>query len=300
MRDIKQRKADTLACLNGLSVGDAFGQLFFRTPFSRNGEPPAGPWRWTDDTAMGLSVVENLFAFNTIDCDDLARRFARRYGAEPSRGYGGGAHDILGGIAAGRPWRDEASEAFGGEGSMGNGGAMRAAPIGIFLAHDLDGAAAAARRASMVTHFHPEGQVGAVAVALAAAFAFRARGQGKPNPGAFLEAVTTRLPQSEVRRGLEKARGLSADSSVETLVTALGNGSRVMAQDTVPAALWVSSHFLDDYEEALWRTVALGGDMDTNAAIVGGVVAAYTGIAGIPNIWLTRREPLPPLDETNL
>lgn len=301
MSDYKQRKAATLACLNGLSVGDAFGQLFFRTPFPRNGEPPEGPWRWTDDTAMALSVVENLFAYGTLNPDDLARRFARRYVAEPNRGYGGGAHDILGGIAAGRPWQETASAAFGGEGSMGNGGAMRAAPIGVFLAHDLDETVKAARSASMVTHYHPEGQVGAMAIALAAAFAVRARKQcGKPPAGDFLASVISRLPQSEVRRGLEKAPSLPRETSLETIVATLGNGSRVLALDTVPCALWVCSHYLDNFEEALWQTVALGGDIDTNAAIVGGVVAAFTGETAIPRLWLHRREALPPVAEGTL
>jgi ADP-ribosylglycohydrolase len=33
--------------------------------------------------------------------------------------------------------------------------------------------------------------------------------------------------------------------------------------------------------------------VDTTAAIAGGVVAAYTGIDGIPSAWLAAREPLP-------
>lgn len=44
----------------------------------------------------------------------------------------------------------------------------------------------------------------------------------------------------------------------------------------------------------------VGGDIDTTGAIVGGVVAAYTGIGdrpgcrGVPPGWISRREPLPP------
>ena len=53
--------------LDGLSVGDAFGELFFgeygraffrRTPCDTSGaDLPPGPWPWTDDTHMALSVV---------------------------------------------------------------------------------------------------------------------------------------------------------------------------------------------------------------------------------------------------
>jgi ADP-ribosylglycohydrolase len=35
------------------------------------------------------------------------------------------------------------------------------------------------------------------------------------------------------------------------------------------------------------------GDIDTNCAMVGGIVANYTGSDGIPAEWLRRREPLP-------
>jgi ADP-ribosylglycohydrolase len=37
----------------------------------------------------------------------------------------------------------------------------------------------------------------------------------------------------------------------------------------------------------------VGGDVDTTCAITGGIVAAYTGLDGIPADWLSAREPLP-------
>jgi ADP-ribosylglycohydrolase len=73
----------------------------------------------------------------------------------------------------------------------------------------------------------------------------------------------------------------------------LGNGSLVTAQDTVPFTMWVAAKHLADYPQAIRTCVAVGGDIDTTAAIVGGIVAAYTGIDGIPAAWLAAREPLP-------
>ena len=120
--------------LEGLSVGDAFGERFFGDParvasLVERQEIPRSPWYWTDDTAMGLSVFEILREHGTIDQDRLALRFAERYRRDPVRGYGGTAHSILSEISHGAPWREVAREAFGGQGSMGNGGAMRAAPV---------------------------------------------------------------------------------------------------------------------------------------------------------------------------
>lgn len=51
---------------------------------------PGGLWRWTDDTAMALSVVEELIRWGAIDSDRLAVAFARRYADDPVRGYGRG------------------------------------------------------------------------------------------------------------------------------------------------------------------------------------------------------------------
>ena len=67
----------------------------------------------------------------------------------------------------------------------------------------------------------------------------------------------------------------------------LGNGSRVTAQDTVPFALWVAAHHLDDYHAAITACVKAGGDVDNTGAIVGGIVAAA------PEEWRDEREPLP-------
>ena len=37
------------------------------------------------------------------------------------------------------------------------------------------------------------------------------------------------------------------------------------------------------FDESMWQTVALGGDTDTNCAIVGGLVGAYLGLKLIPS-----------------
>lgn len=47
------------------------------------------------------------------------------------------------------------------------------------------------------------------------------------------------------------------------------------------------------HTEGIAGAVAVGGDMDTTAAIVGGIIAAGTGTDGIPPDWLAAREPLP-------
>jgi ADP-ribosylglycohydrolase len=75
-------------------------------------------------------------------------------------------------------------------------------------------------------------------------------------------------------------------------VRQLGNGSQVSCQDTAPFCLWVAARHVDDYPAAIRNTIRAGGDIDTNAAIVGGIVALAVGQAGLPPAWLGRREEL--------
>ncbi|WP_278262996.1 ADP-ribosylglycohydrolase family protein [Nocardia sp. AG03] len=284
--------------LDGLSVGDALGAQFFimgrSLPGLRAGNPPPGPWDWTDDTEMACGVVAELRRHQRIDQDRLAVGFARRF--SPERDYGHATVTTLRRIRDGKHWRETATAAFDGQGSCGNGAAMRVAPLGAYYVDDPQRAVTEAIRTAQVTHTHSDGVVGAVAVALAAQQAAHARRtRNLPTPTAFLAAVTDPLEPSQTTSGVRRARDLLGATLAEA-VRELGNGSRVTAQDTVPFALWAAATHLDDYPAAIAACIEADGDIDTTCAIVGGVVATYTGTAsgtGVPEAWLTAREPLP-------
>lgn len=286
-----------LLALDGLSIGDAFGQCFFQEPalaqaWLQQRETPPAPWPYTDDTQMSLSVVEVLAAQGRIDQDKLALSLARHY--EYDRAYGPSMHRVLERIGNGDSWLEVASASFGGQGSHGNGAAMRAAPLGAYFSDDLALVAEQAARSAEVTHRHPEGVTGAVAVAIAAAQAWRCRELGeRPEHAQFIASVIDHLPVSEVRSKLLRAQAMARVSSLDQPIAVLGNGIEMSAQDTVPYALWCCAQALEDYESALWLAVSAGGDRDTLCAIVGGVVACYVGKEGIPSEWRERREALP-------
>jgi ADP-ribosylglycohydrolase len=96
-----------------------------------------------------------------------------------------------------------------------------------------------------------------------------------------------------VRDGVWAARGLARVPRAKIAVHELGNGRYTSADDTVPYALWAAARHLDNYEQAIWTTASTGGDIDTTCAIVGGIVAAHTGVEDLPARWLSAREPLP-------
>lgn len=285
-----------LRSLDGLSLGDAFGERWFplfRKPPQAIAEirarrmPQERDWHWTDDTAMALGILHVLEEHGEIRPAALARTFAAGHRADPGRGYGYGMHELLPRLLdAPEDWAALARDLFDGQGSLGNGAAMRVAPLGAWFADDLERVAQQAEASALVTHAHPEGVAGAVAVAVAAAVS--ARGEGLD-----LRTVADRTPRSAVRTGLERAAELPFTTEPWRAADLLGNGQRIRADDTVPFALWSAARHPDDLLAALWTTAEGLGDVDTTCAITGGVVGARTGLDGVPQSWLDRREALP-------
>ena len=298
------RLARAAQSLEGLSVGDAFGEQFFVDPYTVNDliearTLPEPEWYFTDDTQMALSVVSILRQYKKINQDILAMSFGARYDAR--RGYGGAMHWLLPKLWQGGKWPELAPLLFEGQGSYGNGGAMRVTPVGAYFADDLHAVVENAAKSSFVTHAHPEAAAGAIAVAVGAAQAARYAGGPYPNRQEFLDLVLPHVPGSVVREKIRHARELDPAASVTLAVSALGSGHDISAQDTCPFALWCAGGNLGSYEEALWLTVSGLGDRDTTCAMVGGIVALSAGAESIPAVWTASREPLPrwPFQETS-
>ncbi|MGW6022700.1 ADP-ribosylglycohydrolase family protein [Streptomyces sp. NPDC055099] len=298
MTSVTSASADRAAArrsLEGLALGDAFGERWFplfrapRVAYTqiRARQMPEEPrWHWTDDTAMALGVQRVLDQYGEIRPTELAGAFALLYDADSGRGYGSGMHELLPRLVEEpQRWPELARELFDGQGSLGNGAAMRVAPLGAWFSGDLERAAAQAALSAQVTHAHPEGIAGAVAVAVAAALSAREE--------LTLAAVAERTPPGEVREGVLRAASLSFDTEPWKAADELGNGQRIRATDTVPFALWSAARHHDDLVAALWTTAEGLGDVDTTCAITGGVVGARTGVGAVPEAWLRRREALP-------
>jgi ADP-ribosylglycohydrolase len=256
-------------------------------------ELPPGPWFRTDDTEMAISIVEVLRLLGSVHQDTLARQFMLRLENDPRRGYGGGAYLQLSMMLEGVDWRVTSREAFDGQGSMGNGSAMRIAPLGAWFADDLDRVAKEARASAMVTHMHEEGVAGGIAIAVAAAMAWRLRDKTPETATEFFNEVHKRTPEGETRRGIAQAFEIRDLESPLAAARRLGNGSRVICPDTVPFAVWAAAKYFGRYREAIAATASVGGDIDTNCAIVGGIVALSAGWEGIPKNWLQEMEALP-------
>lgn len=287
--------------LRGLALGDGFGGRWFWQGPRRAAEmiedrrtPAEQPFSYSDDTALALCVVRMLLTGKRIVQPHLAELFGATYLADPHRQYGYGMATLLPRLyECPDDFAAQAGALFDGTGSLGNGSAMRVAPLGAFFHTDLGRVVEQAALSASVTHTHPEAVDGAIAIAVGAALAAAGRGWTPEPAGRFLQRVAGFVPGGVIRSGVEAAAALDPSTPAWKAADVLGNGQRIRCSDTVPFALWTAAVHQDDYEAAMWATAAGLGDVDTTCAITGGVVAARTGVDAAPALWLKLREPLP-------
>src|SRR4030095_13763946 len=82
-----ERLAPEQLSLEGLAIGDAFGEMLaYNCAAARQRVERGlmgGPWFHTDDTEMALAIFEVLQSHGRIDPNELALRFAERFRKEP-------------------------------------------------------------------------------------------------------------------------------------------------------------------------------------------------------------------------
>ncbi|MGE3803601.1 MAG: ADP-ribosylglycohydrolase family protein [Gemmataceae bacterium] len=270
-----------LGCLLGQAVGDAVGAAYegltadhiywhFGPACDLVKNPDDDPLFYTDDTQMMIGVAETLIAHGEIDESALCQAFVANY--EPQRGYGQGARRVIEAMADQEDWRTLTATLFPG-GSLGNGAAMRAAPIGLVFCHDLDRVAEEARLSALPTHVHPIGIEGAQLLALAVALVVRSATFDRAE---FYRELLARCQDEEFRWQLQAARKLRGQHSLSFL------GNSLEAHRSVVTAIACFTAAPDDYEAVIARAIALGNDTDTLAAMAGALAGAHLGSAAIP------------------
>ena len=283
---IKSPLIKSVNSLIALMVGDAYGEnnLYITPgkPYVRVEGMFPDKRPWTDDSAMAQSLLSILVKHGRIDQDALATEFARIFAMDPHRGYGAGAVRILQAINKGQNWKDLSPHLFGpNAGSYGNGAAMRVAPLGPFFGTDYKTIVSEAIASAKVTHWHEDAEAGAAAVALAASVVAY-------DPDEYWNVIIENTPRGSV---LDKI--LFASKLVTTFEVAardLGNGGKVSALDTVPFCIWAAAEGLKvhDFIRTMESVANVGGDTDTNCAIVAGIIG---NVVFPPLDWVEDTEP---------
>ena len=283
-------KADRITgSILALALGDAFGApyeggILERTLWSIIGRKK-GRCCWTDDTQMSIDVIESLLACGRLDQDDLARRFAESY--RWARGYGPGAARMLKHIRKGQPWQ-QANRSVYPDGSYGNGGAMRVAPIGLYFGiANTKQLIDAARASAAVTHGHPLGQEGAVLVALATAAA--AADLDSPEIISMLaDHARTEVFQNRLATA---GNWLQQGKIPEPAAVAASLGNGIAAADSCVTAIFLAiARQKDSFGQLLETVKKIGGDVDTIGAMAGGIWGAGRGYSALPTELLQQLE----------
>jgi ADP-ribosylglycohydrolase/tetratricopeptide (TPR) repeat protein len=256
--------------LTAYACGDALGVPWESPPGASTGATPSQieqlPARegWprgatSDDTALTLLVAHHL-ADRDGDGDpaaflaDLAEQEAAIRGLGPTT------------TAAIERFR-RGDETVGSPGRATNGAAMRALPIGWVLPHDQ-----AERRRhvtiamSGATHADPAALVAACVIAACASWALE-----NASPSMLLAAAA-----EEAR---EASQAVTTDPRLAEMLTQVcagtweppADGISLDPYDTVAAALWCATR-ATSLRSGLVSAVQLGGDTDTVAALVGGLI----------------------------
>ncbi len=282
-------------CIIGAAIGDALGLPYEGLSRSRAAKLFGPPDRHrflfrrgmvSDDTEHTCLVAQALIR-SAGDGDLFERELARRlrwwFLALPA-GVG-----LATAKACIRLWCGFSPQSSGVD-SAGNGPAMRSAVLGVF-AHDLEELKQLVRRSTRITHTDPKAEYGALAVALAAYHAQRSRCVA---PQEYLSSLTTLLSSEDAGAFVDligrAVRSVEQDESTSEFAAHLGLPAGVggYVDHCIPVIIhgWLSHQ--GDYRKALISIIECGGDADTNAAIVGGICGAHSGVDAIPVEWRER------------
>lgn len=164
--------------------------------------------------------------------------------------------------------------------SAGNGAAMRAPILGVVM-EDEAALLAWIKTSTELTHCDPKARWGSYAIALAARFATQARLQRQaiepPAALAYIRAYVHHQPTLDLINPI--AASLADGESTRDFVqrTQSDWGVSGYIGHTLPAVLhaWLSQPAQP--LEAIANLVACGGDADSTAALLGGIMGAYHG-----------------------
>ena len=281
-----------LGCMLGSALGDAIGELAFRFPEEgrlRAAISAAPVLRYTDDTAMAIGLAESLAEKGGLDPQHLGQTFHRHFTREPWRGYASGPPAIFQLVEkSGLTYETAARSLHGGQGSQGNGAAMRVAPLGLFFhaAPDLYDQAVAA---AALTHAHPLAQDGAGVQAAAVALAAQLDPR-RPFPrDNFLRRMLKLAKTPGIKEKLSLVRTL-LKGGVPVPETARILGKSVRIDESLPFALYAFLAQPHSFESCLMGAVLNGGDRDTLGAMSGALSGAFLGVTAITALWREKLE----------
>jgi ADP-ribosyl-[dinitrogen reductase] hydrolase len=175
--------------------------------------------------------------------------------------------------------------------SAGNGPAMRSPILGVCHGHDVGRLRELVRLCTRITHVDPKSEYGALAIAWAA-YLSSATGDAIIRPGDYCASLRMQLGSDgrELLDLIERAAASVENGQTTSAFAAelgLQRGVSGYMYHTVPVVLHAWFRNSINYRAAIVEMIRCGGDTDTTAAMLGGILGARVGKPGIPAEWLT-------------
>ncbi|MGB3636331.1 MAG: ADP-ribosylglycohydrolase family protein [Rivularia sp. (in: cyanobacteria)] len=288
-----QKAISIIGCIIGTAIGDAFGLPYEGLskqrqkklyPNLKNHKFIFNKGMISDDTEHTCMVAQSLLVSagnKTIFTKELAFRLRWWLLGLPA-GIGYATLKSIVKLWLGFPPQNR------GVFSAGNGAAMRSAIIGVCYGNDIQKLRELVRASTHLTHTDIKAEYGALAVALAA---YLSSQQLLISPQIYYEKLENLIGLEQVEfLSLIKQACDSAESTETTQSFAakigLSKGISGYIYHTVPVVIQAWLKYQQDYQIAILEIVRCGGDTDTTAAILGGIVGAAVGKEGIPQVWL--------------
>ncbi|XP_001607700.1 ADP-ribose glycohydrolase ARH3-like isoform X1 [Nasonia vitripennis] len=310
----------------GVLTGDCLGspyeneklssgsKLVLQKSFDKLEGPPfkAPVMQFTDDSAMTMSLAESLIEKKDLDLVDLAKKFVKSYYQEPQRGYGSGVVTVFQKLR-GSKFSDvllPAKEQFHGQGSFGNGAAMRVAPVALFCYNHYDNLREFAKKQSLITHTHKIGVDGAILQAIAIQQSIHIHPDDQLNVIDFVDELVNKMNfVEEDEEGLDLVEAQPYKSQLNLIKKLLQEegeenpiddkviknlGNDISGLRSVPTAIFcflraqkpIKGIKTDNpFRRAVQYAISLGGDTDTIGSMTGAIAGAFYGEEVIsPNI----------------
>lgn len=287
------------AVLLGKAIGDSMGMQFETKKWN---DPAILNWdgksygssefhklnagSYTDDTHMAIALAQSILTNKKFDPNLTANFYWLWYKGPNFCGAGQTTRRALADLDSGVPWYES-----GELGAVGNGTAMRVAPLGVFFRDEPTKLIKAAKLDAIITHNSHEAQQGSIAMAMGVAL--------------LLKGIKKEEIIESIKRVLEPSRVLDNINLITTnkliydtiknknydveldknggnrIISQLILGNRYTVIEAVARAYYVfiATH---SFKEAIELAIRGGGDTDTVAAMVGALCGAYYEFDSIP------------------
>ncbi|XP_025269136.1 poly(ADP-ribose) glycohydrolase ARH3-like [Camponotus floridanus] len=255
--------------------------------------------KFSCDSAMTRSVAESLIEKRDLDIIDVAKRFVESYFQDPKRDYGIACMNVLfklknKKIGPGTDVKGPAKDLFDGQGSYGNGGAMKIAPVSLYCYNNYDNLLHYVKEVTQITHAHELGINGAILQAIAIQQSLCLHPSEELNISNFIDDLINKMDKIEVNESqpykerLKIVKNLLSETGGELneqrIIEELGN--KLTALESVPTAIFcflnaekrIKGIRTDNpVRRAIQYAITIGGDTNTIASMTGAIAGAFYG-----------------------